>query len=93
MIRFKMYKELCIFSSIVQNVFIKTFQMWHEVTTFTVPDISSIVETLEFNVLDIWYNMHICVMIIRIIIINKWPNSNTDTKSKYNTVSTRVNMG
>jgi len=77
----------------VQNVFIKTFQMWHEVTTFTVPDISSIVEMLEFNVLDIWYNMHICVMIIRIIIINKLPNSNTDTKSKYNTVSTRVIMG
>lgn len=67
--------------------------MWHEVTTFTVPDISSIVEMLEFNVLDIWYNMHICVMIIRIIIINKWLNSNTDTKSKYNTVSTRVIMG
>jgi len=67
--------------------------MRHEVTTFTVPDISSIVEMLEFNVLDIWYNMHICVMIIRIIIINKWLNSNTDTKSKYNTVSTRVIMG
>lgn len=35
--------------------------------------------------------MHIYVVII--IIINKWPNSNIDTKSKYNTVSTRVIMG
>jgi len=33
--------------------------MWHEVITFAVPDISSIVEMLDLNVLDKWYNMHI----------------------------------